>query len=81
MIVKQYSWKSRSEFQDSLRQGKYYHYSLRDHDNEPIFLNCDAILFEFFIWLVENDDPSLRDLDLNDLMEFYGTGEADSIQN
>ena len=79
--MKQYSWKNRSEFQDSLRQGKYYHYRDRDHDNEPIFLNCDAILFEFFIWLVENDDPSLRDLDLNDLMEFYGTGKAESIRN
>lgn len=38
----------------------------------PICLDCDAILFEFFVWLVENDDPSLRDLNLNDLMEFYG---------
>eukprot|EP00250_Pteridium_aquilinum_P015972 c22867_g1_i1 orf=413-886(+) len=38
----------------------------------PICLNCDAILFEFFLWLVENDDPSLRDLNLGDLMEFYG---------
>lgn len=39
--------------------------------DQPIWLDCDAILFEFFLWLVQNDDPSLRDLNLNDLMEFY----------
>lgn len=37
-----------------------------------ICLDCDAVLFEFFLWLVENDDPSLHDLNLSDLMEFYG---------
>ncbi|KAH7315434.1 hypothetical protein KP509_21G049400 [Ceratopteris richardii] len=41
--------------------------------NQPIFLNCDAILFEFFLWLIMNDDPTLRDLNLGDLMEFYGS--------
>ncbi|MCO5576688.1 hypothetical protein L7F22_030503 [Adiantum nelumboides] len=39
----------------------------------PISLKCDSILFEFFLWLIENDDPSLRDLNLGDLMEFYGS--------
>jgi hypothetical protein len=52
-------------------------HGLRDHlENAAIAVNCDAILFEFLIWLVENNDPSLRDLDLNDLMEFYGPGES-----
>ncbi|KAH7443445.1 hypothetical protein KP509_02G035000 [Ceratopteris richardii] len=41
--------------------------------SRPISLNCDAILFEFFLWLIENNDPSLRDLNLGDLMEFYSS--------
>lgn len=36
-----------------------------------IFLDCDAILFEHMLWLVNNDDPSLRYLNLDMLMEFY----------
>lgn len=44
---------------------------LGDSAPQPVWLDCDAILFEFLLWLVQNDDPSLRDLNLNDLMEFY----------
>nr|ADE76965.1 unknown [Picea sitchensis] len=36
-----------------------------------VFLDCDAILFEHMLWLVHNDDPSLRYLNLDMLMEFY----------
>ena len=45
---------------------------LHQNQKKAIVLNCDAILFEFLIWLVENDDPSIRELDVNDLIEFYG---------
>ncbi|KAJ7543716.1 hypothetical protein O6H91_09G049800 [Diphasiastrum complanatum] len=36
-----------------------------------IFLDCDAILFDHILWLLNNDDPSLRHLNLDELMEFY----------
>jgi hypothetical protein len=53
------------------RHGRAPH-DLKLDQQQAIFLNCDAILFEFFVWLVENDDPSLPELDLEDLLEFYG---------
>ncbi|KAJ7563551.1 hypothetical protein O6H91_03G114900 [Diphasiastrum complanatum] len=36
-----------------------------------ISLNCDAILFEHILWLLNNNDPSLHQLNLDELMEFY----------
>ena len=39
--------------------------------NCPIFLDCDAILFEHILWLLNNDDPAIRQLNIEELMEFY----------
>ncbi|KAJ7531051.1 hypothetical protein O6H91_14G030700 [Diphasiastrum complanatum] len=36
-----------------------------------IYPNCDAILFDHILWLLYNDDPSIRYLNLDELMEFY----------
>ncbi|KAJ7534265.1 hypothetical protein O6H91_13G087200 [Diphasiastrum complanatum] len=36
-----------------------------------IHFDCDAILFEHILWLLKKDDPSLRQLNLDELMEFY----------
>jgi len=41
-----------------------------------IFLDCDAILFDHVLWLLHNDDPCLRDLNLEILMEFYSQEEC-----
>ncbi|KAG0562004.1 hypothetical protein M758_9G124300 [Ceratodon purpureus] len=37
----------------------------------PIRLDCDAILFEHILWLLNNDDPAIRQLNIEELMEFY----------
>ncbi|XP_024374734.1 uncharacterized protein [Physcomitrium patens] len=37
----------------------------------PIRLDCDAILFEHILWLLNNDDPAIRQLNIDELMEFY----------
>lgn len=39
--------------------------------NDFVFLDCDAILFDHILWLVHTDDPSLRNFNLEILMEFY----------
>ncbi|KAJ7560903.1 hypothetical protein O6H91_03G005500 [Diphasiastrum complanatum] len=36
-----------------------------------IHLDCDAILFDHILWLLDNDDPSIRHLNMDELMEFY----------
>ncbi|KAJ7560904.1 hypothetical protein O6H91_03G005600 [Diphasiastrum complanatum] len=36
-----------------------------------IHLDCDAILFDHILWLLDNDDPSIRYLNMDELMEFY----------
>ena len=38
---------------------------------KPIRLDCDAILFEHILWLLNNDDPAIRQLNIEELMEFY----------
>eukprot|EP01018_Ginkgo_biloba_P009229 Gb_28615 [translate_table: standard] len=44
------------------------HWDGKENEYKPtpecIFLNCDAILFEHMLWLVNNDDPCLRYLNL-----------------
>jgi len=34
-------------------------------------LDCDVILFEHILWLLNNDDPAIRQLNIEELMEFY----------
>ncbi|KAJ7560905.1 hypothetical protein O6H91_03G005700 [Diphasiastrum complanatum] len=36
-----------------------------------IHINCDAILFDHIVWLLHNDDPSIRHLNIDELLEFY----------
>lgn len=38
---------------------------------KSIRLDCDAILFEHILWLLNNDDPAIRQLNIEELMEFY----------
>lgn len=37
----------------------------------PVRLDCDVILFEHILWLLNNDDPAIRQLNIEELMEFY----------
>lgn len=39
--------------------------------SKSLCVDCDAILFEHILWLLNNDDPSARHLNLDELMEFY----------
>ncbi len=36
-----------------------------------ICLDCDAILLEHILWLLNNDDPAVRQLNIDELLNFY----------
>jgi hypothetical protein len=36
-----------------------------------ISLDCDAILLEHILWLLNNDDPAVRQLNIDELLNFY----------
>lgn len=40
-------------------------------ESRPVRLDCDVILFEHILWLLNNDDPAIRQLNIEELMEFY----------
>ncbi|ERM94368.1 hypothetical protein AMTRI_Chr04g252510 [Amborella trichopoda] len=40
-------------------------------ENGKIFVDCDAILFEHFLWLLDNDCTALWKMNLEEIIEFY----------
>ncbi|KAK1364739.1 auxin-responsive protein SAUR77 [Heracleum sosnowskyi] len=40
-------------------------------DKEVVFVDVDVILFEHMLWLMHNDYPSLFQLNLKELVDFY----------
>ncbi|XP_024531240.1 uncharacterized protein LOC112346447 [Selaginella moellendorffii] len=49
----------------------HHHQRHRHPHRRVIRVDCDAILFEHILWLLGRDDPSLRHLNVDELMEFY----------
>ena len=65
---------SSSSSQDALWEEKenvVLHSKKGSAAERPIRLDCDAILFEHILWLLNNDDPAIRQLNIEELMEFY----------
>jgi len=71
-------------FQPLMEKASVRRISREDHGrkkscNDFIFLDCDAILFDHMLWLVHNDDPCLRNFNLEILMEFYSEEHCSTI--
>ncbi|CAN4077247.1 unnamed protein product [Withania somnifera] len=43
----------------------------KNKENKVIFIDVDAILFEHMLWLMQNDCPSLFQLNLKEIIGFY----------
>lgn len=43
----------------------------KEREEEVIFIDVDSILFEHMLWLVQNDSPSLLELNLEEIIDFY----------
>ncbi|KAK4770350.1 hypothetical protein SAY87_030882 [Trapa incisa] len=43
----------------------------RKRREEVIFVDVDSILFEHMLWLMRNDSPSLFQLNLEEMIDFY----------
>lgn len=43
----------------------------REREEEAIFIDVDSILFEHMLWLMQNDSPSLFELNLEEIIDFY----------
>uniref|UniRef100_A0A2P2NHI8 Uncharacterized protein n=1 Tax=Rhizophora mucronata TaxID=61149 RepID=A0A2P2NHI8_RHIMU len=44
----------------------------RKEEKRVIFVDVDAMLFEHMLWLKHNDCPSLFQLNLEEIIDFYG---------
>ncbi|KAJ7567684.1 hypothetical protein O6H91_01G002100 [Diphasiastrum complanatum] len=66
---------SQSEIEYDFEEKENEHRALMSREvsfpQEIIHLDCDAILVEHILWLLKKDDPSLRQLNLDELIEFY----------
>lgn len=68
--------KSPASSQDALWEDKENVVAVRSRrgrapESCPVRLDCDVILFEHILWLLNNDDPAIRQLNIEELMEFY----------